>query len=563
MISNFFNKHLKDNWAFISIYLVSIFAFVFYVLYDNTPPHWDAGRHIYNAQQYWQLFKNIFVTNKQNGHTDAISSFFRVYYYYPPFVYWVSLPFMAVFGRTYQAALFGNIFWLSSLSFFWVSYSKLVGFSKTAQNVALMFLLSSPFVIGNSRELQLDIPVLAALFGLLYAMEKLIQKISYPNMVIFAAALSCGLVVKWSYIVYAPALIGLYMIRFLWINKQNTKALLEPKILTKINVFIYIIATSLWAIAGSWYLPNLTRLKLDLTQNGKTAGINEGDPQGITIESLIFYLKVIINEHFWLLWLLFLAVLIIFCAWKIRTVKISNLLLKYSNFGFVFLVASLNLVLMLLYHLNQPNKDTRYAVIFYVSWIIMIALLTELFQKIYVNSKKFELIKKILLGFASIIFIANIFSLTLPLGKIDWVINKESKFPVVVIGNSGYTNYRTRREDWAIYKALATASNLKNSYLQKADSCIGKSYFSTKLTVAVDFEEMPLHTNYGTVWGLAEQYGLEISGLENPCFILVGKQIDKNQIEVTKFLQKYELVDRFEDFEGQGLNIVLLKKKVS
>lgn len=561
MLSNTFQKHIKNYWVFISIYLIGILAFIFYVLYDNTPPHWDAGRHLYNAQQYWQLLKNIFVTNKQNGHTDAISSFFRMYYYYPPFAYWVAIPFMAIFGRTYQAALFGNIFWLSLLSFSWFGWSKLLGFSKMSQNIGLLFLLGSPFIIGNSRELQLDIPVLAVLFGLLYSMEKLIQKNSYANMVIFAATLACGLVVKWSFIVYAPILVGLYLLRFFWINRNNSKSLLQTETVTKISIFIYIVITSLWSIAGSWYLPNLTRLKLDLTQNGKTAGINEGDPQGITVDSLIFYLKVIINEHFWLPWLLFVVILAIFCFWKVRTIKISNLWKKYSNFGFSAVIAFVNLLLMLFYHLNQPNKDTRYVIIFYISWVVIIALLTELFQKVYANSKKFELLKKLFLGFACLIFATNILSLTLPIGKKDWVINKKSKFPIVVIGNNGYTNSRARREDWAIYKALAKTIDLKNPYLQNSDSCIGKSYFSTKLTVAVDFEQMPLHTSYGTVWGLAEQYGLEISDLENPCFILVSQPVEKSQIKVSKYLQKYEEVDRFEDFSDQGQNMVLLKKK--
>lgn len=545
--------YIKAN--FVSLLAIFIFCicFIFYVLYDNTPPHWDGGRHYYDMFNYWETFKHIFTSTKENGHTDAINRFVTGYYFYPPGYSWVSLPFFALFGRVYSVAIFSNIFWILLLSFSWIGWVKNLNFQKNSISLGLFVLLGSPFLIGQTRETMIDIPCIATIFFVLYTYESLNKSFSTKNILLTSFAIALSLMVKWSSITYLPVITIIYLIRIINLNKEKIKSKNLP-----VFSLLYSIFTSVFAIAGTWYIPNLTRLKLDLTLNSSTAGIKEGDPQGVTWESFKFYLSVIVNDYLWLSWVLFITIIFVITMIHLhRNKKLPSIIKdkKYNNIKFVILLSVITFITIMLYYLNQSNKDARYVVIFYVS---IAGILSSLYETLMLSEFKIKWLKTLhTLGLT--IFLLNTLNLTLPLGSFNYILFKNSDFPVTVIGNSGYTNPRSQRKNWAIYEALKLAGEIRYSYVYKNDSCVSKDYWNPKPTIGIDFDSMPLHSNFGTVWGLSEQYGLEMGSISNACFIIVAENTKISEINTDKYEKDYKNIGSFEDW--QGFNMVLLQKR--
>jgi 4-amino-4-deoxy-L-arabinose transferase-like glycosyltransferase len=532
--------YVKKNTNIILI-LTSLLFVLIYLKFDNTPPHWDAGRHYYNSSKYWEWFSAIFTSKYTNVKLDAAVAFFRSYLYYPPFVYWVSLPFQAIFGRTYQASLSSNLVWIATLGIFTNLWLKQLSFHKISRFIALAFLLGSPFIIGQSREFQVDLPLLSMLMVSFWSMEKLIQKFDFTNVAIFSFIFCFGLMTKWSYGLFVLPILSLYMVRFIYLIRKYKQVSFSD-----ISFSVYTFILSIFGICSLWYLPNIVRLKLDLFQNSTTAGINEGDPQGITIESFLFYAKVIINEYLWLPWLLFfVAIFGISVIVSIRNKEKFSLLLKPNKITFAILLALFNFALMYLYLMKQGNKDTRYAIILYPSLVLFLAICSQVVFR-FGKKKNLNYIALI----ASLLFIFNLLNLSLPLGDQSLVLGESKTFSVTVVGSTGYTNTRIKNENWSIYDALETAKSLRNIYIDRNDACVGKSPWYIRPSVGVDFDPQPLHTNFGTVWGLSEQYGLQIADTDKPCFIVLGR-ISLSNIDTLKYYKDYQLVsdnDGWQDF---------------
>ncbi|MBC7472611.1 MAG: glycosyltransferase family 39 protein [candidate division SR1 bacterium] len=545
----FIINFLKKNLIACLIFISALF-FLIYLRFDNTPPHWDAGRHYYNSSKYWEWLNTIFTNKYTNVRLDAAVAFFRSYLYYPPFVYWISLPFQAFFGSTYQASLASNFVWILTLGTFANLWLKRLSFDKIPRFIALAFLLGSPFIIGQSREFQVDLPLLSMLIVTFWSAEKLLQKFDFKNVALFSFIFRFGLMTKWSFGLFVLPIIGLYAARFIYLVKKYRQVSFSD-----ISFAVYTLVLSIFGICSLWYLPNIVRLKLDLFQNSQTAGLNEGDPQGLTIESFIFYVKVIVNEYLWLPWLLFFAVIFGFAILTIfkQKDKIKSYLVL-NKFSFAILLSVFNFVLMYLYLMKQGNKDTRYAIILYPSLIVFLAICSQ----ILVRLNRMKALRYISLV-AGVVCIANLLNLSLPLGNQNIILAENSSFPITVVGATGYTNTRIKDQDWGIYKALEKAKSLKNVYIDRDDSCVGKTPWYTRPSIGVDFDPQPLHTNFGTVWGLSEEYGLQIADTEKPCFILIGRSTSFDKIDTTKYDKEYHLVS--ENSDWQGFNNKLMMKK--
>lgn len=544
-IFNFLKKNLIT-----CLILISALFFLVYLRFDNTPPHWDAGRHFYNSSKYWEWFSAIFTSKYTNVRLDAAVAFFRSYLYYPPFVYWISLPFQALFGRTYQASLASNFAWIIALGIFTNLWLKQLLFDKIPRFIALAFLLGSPFIIGQSREFQVDLPLLTMLVATFWAAEKLVQKFDFKNVAIFSFIFCLGLMTKWSFGLFVLPILLLYGVRFIYLVRKYKQVSFSD-----ISLAIYTFILSIFGICSLWYLPNIVRLKLDLFQNSQTAGLNEGDPQGITIESFIFYAKVIINEYMWLPWLLFFMVIFGFTV--LITIKQKDKIKSWlvpSKFNFAILLAIFNFVLMYLYLMKQGNKDTRYAIILYPSLVLFLAICGQILLR-------FDRLKtlKYLSIVAGLLCMANLLNLSLPLGNQSIILAESSSFPVTIVGATGYTNTRIKNQNWGIYKALRKAESLKSMYIKKDDLCVGKTSWYARPSIGVDFDPQPLHTNFGTVWGLSEEYELQIADTEKPCFIIVGRSLSFDKIDTSKYDKDYQSVN--ENSDWQGFNIKLLMKK--
>src|SRR5437660_1295478 len=71
---------------------------------DLRPPHWDMGRHLWTSLFYLNAFKQ--------GHYFNLLTEYR---YYPPFVYWVTVPFYLLIGLSDRVAILSNIVFIGIL----------------------------------------------------------------------------------------------------------------------------------------------------------------------------------------------------------------------------------------------------------------------------------------------------------------------------------------------------------------------------------------------------------------------------------------------------------------
>jgi hypothetical protein len=431
-------------------------------------------------------------------------------------------------------------------------------FPKFSIILSLLFLFGSPFIIGQSREYQLDFPNLAMIFFFLWRLESFINKPKYSNLILLGLSLGIGPMVKWHFLIYAPTILIIYFIRWTYVTAKYKKVNWDQYWFSSFFVVMSAIFYS-----GFWYVSNITRLSIDLLRNSSEAGIREGDPQGITIESFNYMIRVFTNEYFQLTWILaILALLVAACSVVYKRYK-KDLRSAYQDFNqslnsnrylFALLLGLSSFLVMLLYHMNQSNKDGRYVIIFYPSILIGIALLG-----LVINQAKSDLIKKFVLATFTAVFAFHFLNLTLPInsGKESYVLFKESGLAVTAYSPKGFTNYRVRDIDWAIREALSDAQ--KENDFNAQDDCIGGTIWAQRATVWASIKPpYQLNTSPGGVAGLSEEYGFTRGG-EGSCFIIVGGLEDfKKYEEQSPKNQEYKEINRYSDSLGSSL--ILYKK---
>jgi hypothetical protein len=566
-LNNFWQKN-KQNYYWIIPLLTCLTFWIYWFVIDNTPPHWDGGRHVYNAENYFTLFKNILIRARENGRTDALIQFFSQYFYYPPLEYYLTIPVFAIFGVSAKSAVLTNIFWILLLTFGCVKFMKTLKVSNLGIFVTLFFLFSSPFLIGQSREYQLDYPLLAILFTAFWRLQLWLKAFSFKNSIWLGIVIGIGILTKWTFVITfgllaIPVVLvevvgGLYLRHFVTPSDRGIPRLatLIPKIknfVQNIGALVFVI----WGIVGAWYIPNLSHLIIDFKQNAGTVGITEGDPQGITIQSLLFYTNTLTSHYLtfgWILVFIILGVLVVVgrlgkthSATKWHPSEEGTSQIQYLSSKVLPFV--LSFIVYLLYLMNQGNKDTRYAIGFYLIFAVLLGVgfdnLSSRFRKFFV-------------GLVVAVSLFCMVSLNFQLSSTESVVELAPKTFLTIILTTGYTNLTTGNRNWAVYDALSVAEMNAKPYRESYDSCISSNYWKPLPTIKVDFVQQPTHTNVGTVWGLAREYGLEWSDQKDSCFVLLGGQ---NMTEVQSKIADYQNYTQIGEFHGyEQENIIVLKK---
>jgi 4-amino-4-deoxy-L-arabinose transferase-like glycosyltransferase len=541
-------ENFKENFLYWLVFLVYSILLIIYVVVDQTPPHWDSGRHFFNTIRDWDAFKNIFISQKQNGHTDALSQLLFQYGYYPPAVYYTALPFLVLFGRNIDAALLSNLVWVALVIYSWRGITKNLNLNLNAQILGLGLILASPFWLGQMREYQLDFPLFAVIFfGIKTGLDWVTHidldsdntQLSFSKdgqyilkNILFGFALGLGVLVKWSFIYTIVIFFGIFLFGFV---QKKFKALQS----------LPLIFSTAWLVASNWYIPNLSHIKMDLLTNSSQSGINEGDPQGITLASLKFYIQALVQNYFQFWWLLLVAIILLISVIQFKS--IVKKILEQKTILVVLIFTILNFIITLLYFLKQSNKDTRYPIVTYISIIMFLVILIQSinFKQLF---SRFQFLNEIVINFKfyylilfiSIIYILNIY---LPLGNYNLSIKLNKDYTVPVFSNIYYTNLRLNTDSWSLYPILEKAESLGSKYYN--DDCATEVfYWQRQPTLKVDFANQDLHTNTGTVWGMAEQYDLTWLDLEKSCFIITDTdktypnyykelEVDKRAVKLT------------------------------
>lgn len=576
------HKYLTDSWYYLVPAAAYLGFWLFWFWIDNTPPHWDSGRHVFNAENYFTLFRNSLLSTKENGMSDAFSELLQKYFYYPPFQYYLSVCLSLFVGISAKKLLLTNLLWIAGLTFGATKFLKCIKVSNLGIFVGLCLLFGSPFLIGQSREYQLDYSVLIFLFLSFWRFVLLVRDFNYRNSFWLGAIFGLGVLTKWTFgIVFLVMLIpfGLVVIKNQFENQftgkilnsnskneildqhkteykteyiiQNAEEVPQQKsqhnplkswgTMNTIKRFLAVSSLGLivsWAILAPWYVSNLSHLIRDFASNASNIGVIEGDPQGITLASLGFYINVLTEHYLTLVWLVILASLGILCFQKL----LKNIYLQ----GLLFSFALLTLTLM-----NQGNKDTRYAIGYFVVFTALIGLGLDGLP---------SLLKKIMVGLTILASLFSLINLNFWAEQPAVQINLwKDKIKLTTIAKSGYTNLTTGNRAWAVYPALTNSEQIADKYMKRSDSCVSKDYWKPLPTIKVDFEYNTTHTNVGTVWGLAREYGLEWTNYQDACFVLLDEF--NTNYKISEYLRSENPYTKIGSFQGFEQNLVTVLAK--
>jgi hypothetical protein len=386
--------------------VVATFAtsWLFAVLYDNTPAHYDSATNFLRAMNI-----RAFV---RSGDIDRA---LRWYWYYPNGESWIVNAFFAPLGATYRTAVFSNAAWIGTLVRGLVLLARRLSLNPSGRLVLISIVLGAPIVIGSTHELILDLPTLALLVILLVSLRSVPERPHASAWVRPATVAGCCLLVKWSSLPWVLSAVGVELYfrgrRHLPLRSIGGD---HPATRRTMLSFVVVGVACLW-----WYGGNHTTLLHDIVTKGINAGIAEGDPQGVGLASLRFYGSAFVTSYAWLP----MAVTIMWlfaCSYRQRKRGAIGEPQSWTMIAVLGIGAP-----NLLFLVWQSNKDARYAMPMIVLLGLVAARATDQLD-VRARSAFVTVIALIALG--------NIVSLNGPWGSgsLSW-----KSFPIV--GASGYS----------------------------------------------------------------------------------------------------------------------------
>lgn len=292
------------------------------------PPHWDMGRHLFNSVVYFDFAKS-----------SELRNLIADYRYYPPFLYWVAIPYYLLFGLSIKTAILSNSFFIFVMAFSVYGIGCRLWGRRTGLLVAI-FILCSPMIVTQFKEFQLDAPATAMVALCLYLLIRTKEFESRWWSLAFGIALGFTMLTKWT-LVFVLALPTAYAVAIAFaadIKNKNT------------NRIFNILVSSLAAffIMSFWYLQNIGQIAGDLISNGGDAGAREGDPAVGTFASNIWYAKNLINNQ------LYLVPFTLFISGIIYSFKNARKYFRQNIYPWLLIFGTLAFFTIL------RNKDARY-----------------------------------------------------------------------------------------------------------------------------------------------------------------------------------------------------------
>lgn len=413
------NKKNIGLISFILIYVIFIVLIFLWLFLDHGLPHWDMGRHLFNVLQYRDAWKE-FTNGQRNIFGVAV-----LYLYYPPLIYQIGLAFFVIFGASAKAAIATNIVWILILFFSVYQISWRIYKNQLIALTAVIFLGASPILIGQVREFQVDLPLTAMIALSLWLILRTEQFSKLVPSILFGAIAGLSMLTKWTYAFYLLPLIIIYFGYSIIMAKKKIPVLIN---------LIYAALVSI-LIAGYWYFTNRASLRADFSQNGVAVAKLEGDPTGINLTSLTWYLKRILDNYLFLpLFIIYLAGLLWALIKKEWRKKLALILILTPIYYLIFSIL--------------PNKDTRY-----LMPLIPLLAITGVCAFNISKNKYYQIGLVVLL--VAIFFINN---LNIAFSKnLNWQSNNIYLFGnqyLPVYSNNGYTTNSPRTENCPIDKVM-------------------------------------------------------------------------------------------------------------
>lgn len=329
----------KDSRFFFFFFLLLlILPNLFFIWTDFTPPTWDPSRHGRNALQ---IFHMLF--EDKVGLSEGL----MFYNFYPNVSYFVALPFVLLFGKSNDALSLSLIFFWLPISFYYTK--KIINeiFKVSEEEAVLIsFIYHSNFLyLSLYKQFLLDFQMVALLPVYYYYNWKSAFFNNKKFSLIAGLILGIGFLVKQIFLIFAgPGLLvmGAKLLWNTWKNRKSNK----PFYISKWKNLLLHGAVALAVIIpwfGGWHFMYTFEVATHVD-----VAKGEGDPEPVSLASLIWYFPGFLYTYTWP------VVLLLFYGWySLLKVKRFNIHKYYALISIVIIFIALTL---------NYNKDLRYII---------------------------------------------------------------------------------------------------------------------------------------------------------------------------------------------------------
>jgi len=266
---------------------------------DNTPQGWDESIHLSAASGFASVIKS--------NPMSIPKAFLSRESYYPPLI-----PFLGSFfglsnpeqdNFTYVMLLFHAL-----VMIFVFLYAK-KEFGIFAAFVSTALIVTYPVLFTEGHYFMLDLPLTAFLIMSVFLLEKTSYFSNRKITALLGFVAGLAMLIKWSFALYflPPLVMYIYESR-----RKNSSAKAAK------NKNIYISLLIFFITAAPWYIYNLLPIIINLLKYSFKRGAEEGLPPVFTIDSLIYYVKMLPSQMTLLFFLLFLLGCVLILRDKVK-----------------------------------------------------------------------------------------------------------------------------------------------------------------------------------------------------------------------------------------------------
>lgn len=333
---------------------------VLWFFLGHKPLHWDSADHLSYSLDTYKALKG------STSFLALIINLLDVSWYYPPLVYWASIPFYSVAGTGEFAGFLEMTFFLTLLVISVYQIGKRIYNPETGLFAAFCIGMF-PITLQYGREYMLDLPLAAMCAISVYSLIRTNDFSSRNNCIKFGVIFGFGMLTKWTFILFlAPPVLYFLMEGFRKATRKYRIAL----------NFLFAVIVSL-VISLPWYLRNIVQIL-----SNRLNELERGDLS--LIENIFYYFSIIPSQISYPLALLFIAAIIIFFKsnfafhrkmplyWFIGSyVLITSISFKMPRFSIPLLIPlSLLLSAIVFFGEQEVRKRKLFALTFIVIAIV-------------------------------------------------------------------------------------------------------------------------------------------------------------------------------------------------
>ena len=242
---------------------------------DTLPSSWDQSAHARFALHHLRFFEGPVA--KWNSR-----EFLTISGYWPPFVYWTTVPLTAIFGFSLDTLASINLFYLVVLVVcLYALGTRLAGREAALGAVAMTLFLPLSYVL--SREVLLDFPLLAAVAAAELAILETSGGLDRKRSWLLGLAVGVALLVKWTAVAFLLPTWLFVAVRS-WVVRKDLRRQGLPGLVIALAVLL--------AVAGPWYITVQKSFAAGAGSALLRDAVWEGDPAGLNWASIRWYGRV-------------------------------------------------------------------------------------------------------------------------------------------------------------------------------------------------------------------------------------------------------------------------------